>query len=148
VNVSDVGRAVNPALVHGQVHGAIAQAHRYALTERLEVREERIINPRLSTYLIPGIGDVAEHVRSVLLEVPDPQGPWGARGMAEMPLIPRAPAIVAAVQDATGVRIDRFPLTPDRVHAALAVGEASAYGSRRLLSGSEVRWETGAVPQL
>jgi CO/xanthine dehydrogenase Mo-binding subunit len=120
VNASDVGRVINPDLVDGQVHGAIAQAHGYALTERLVVEDGRVRNPRLSTYLIPGIGDVAEYVRSVVLEVPDPQGPWGARGVAEMPLIPLAPAIAAAVHDATGVWIDGFPLTPDRVLAALA----------------------------
>jgi len=119
VNVSDVGRAVNPDLVHGQVHGAVAQAHGYALSEDLQVADARIRNPRLSTYLIPGIGDVAERVRSVLLEYPDPQGPWGVRGMAEMPMIPLAPAIVAAVHDATGVWFDRIPLTPDRVRAGL-----------------------------
>jgi CO/xanthine dehydrogenase Mo-binding subunit len=122
VNASDVGRAINPTLVDGQVHGAIAQAHGYAVTERLVVRDGRVVNPRLSTYLIPGIGDVAEHVRSIVLELPDPQGPWGARGMAEMPLIPLAPAVVAAVHDATGVWIDALPLTPDRVLAALAAG--------------------------
>jgi CO/xanthine dehydrogenase Mo-binding subunit len=122
VNAGDVGRAINPALVDGQVHGGIAQAQGYAITERLVVRDARVVNHRLSTYLVPGIGDVAEQVRSVVLEVPDPQGPWGARGMAEMPFIPLAPAIVAAVHDATGVWIDGLPLTPDRVRAALAGG--------------------------
>lgn len=119
VNVSDVGRAVNPDLVHGQVHGAVAQAHGYALSEDLQVAEGRILNPRLSTYLIPGIGDVPERVQSVLVEHPDPQGPWGVRGVAEMPMIPLAPAIVAALHDATGVWLDGLPLTPGRVLAAL-----------------------------
>ncbi|MEL6983252.1 MAG: hypothetical protein AAFO29_12575, partial [Actinomycetota bacterium] len=66
------------------------------------------------------IGDIPERVRSVLVEVPDPIGPFGARGMAEMPLIPYAPAIVAALHDATGVWFDQFPLTPSRVLAGLA----------------------------
>lgn len=128
VNAGDVGRAVNPKLVEGQVHGGVVQAHGYALTEHLQVAGARVLNPRLSTYLIPGIGDVAEHVESVVLEVPDPQGPWGARGMAEMPMIPLAPAIVAALHDATGVWFDSFPLTPDRVRAALRSAGLSPAG--------------------
>jgi CO/xanthine dehydrogenase Mo-binding subunit len=130
VNASDVGRAINSQLIEGQVHGALAQAHGYALTEDLVVRDGRVLNPRFSTYLIPGIGDVAEQVRSVVLEVPDPQGPWGARGMAEMPLIPLGPAIAAAVHDATGVWVDALPLTPDRVLAALQAASDELHDER------------------
>jgi CO/xanthine dehydrogenase Mo-binding subunit len=115
----DVGRAVNPDLIVGQTEGAVVQAHGYAISEKLVVRDGRVVNPRLSTYLIPGIGDIPEQVRTVILEIPDPRGPWGARGMAEMPFIPYAPAVVAALHDATGVWFDEFPLTPDRVVAAL-----------------------------
>ena len=74
---------------------------------------------RLSTYLIPGIGDPTT-VDSVVLELADPLGPWGARGMAEMGMIPYAPAVTAALHDATGVWFDSFPLTPDRVLTGLA----------------------------
>ena len=83
---------------------------------------------RLSTYLIPGIGDIPTKVDSVVLELADPLGPWGARGMAEMGMIPYAPAVVAALHDATGVWFDSFPLTPDRVLAGLrsAAGAAAA----------------------
>jgi len=115
----DVGRAVNPTLVEGQIHGGIVQAHGYAVTERLVVDEGRILNPRLSQYLIPGIDDVPGEIVPVVLEHPDPRGPWGARGMAEMPFIPYAPAVVAALHDATGVWFDEIPLTPDRVRARL-----------------------------
>ncbi len=69
----------------------------------------------LSTYLIPTILDVPDRVQSVILEHADPLGPWGARGMAEMPYIPLAPAITAAVKDATGVWFDEFPLLPERI---------------------------------
>ena len=79
----------------------------------------RVQNPRFSGYLIPGIGDIPEQVRSVLLEIPDPRGPFGVRGMAEMPFMPYAPAITAALHDATGVWFDAFPLTPPRVRAGL-----------------------------
>ena len=89
------------------------------MTENLQVRDGRILNPRLSTYLIPGILDIPEHVESLILEIPDPQGPWGARGMAEMPFIPLAPAITAALHDATGVWFDEIPLTPGSVVAKL-----------------------------
>ncbi len=120
VNTSDVGRVINPVLVEGQVHGAVVQAHGYALSERLVLDETgRIANPRFSGYLIPGIGDVPERIRSVVLELPDPRGPFGVRGMAEMPMIPYAPAIAAALHDATGVWFDRFPLTPPVVRSAL-----------------------------
>jgi CO/xanthine dehydrogenase Mo-binding subunit len=115
----DVGRAINPNLIEGQVEGAIVQAHGYALTEDLQVADARITHPRLSAYLIPGIGDVPTKVDTILVEVPDPRGPWGARGMAEMPLVPYAAAVVAALHDATGVWFHRIPLTPARVLAGL-----------------------------
>lgn len=111
----DVGQVINQDLVVGQVEGAIIQAHGYALSENLIVEDGRVKNPRLSGYLIPGIGDIPERVHTVLLEVPDPIGPFGVRGMAEMPLIPYAPAVVAALHDATGVWFDEFPLTPSKV---------------------------------
>ena len=115
----DVGRAINPRLIRGQVEGAIVQAHGYAMSENLIVERGRIQNPRFSSYLIPGIGDVPEHVESVIVELGDPLGPWGARGVAEMPYITYAPAVIAAVHDATGVWFDSFPLTPSRVLAAI-----------------------------
>ncbi len=119
VSANDVGRAVNPHLVQGQIEGAVVQAQGYAILENLVVSEGKILNPYLSTYLIPTVLDVPVEVKSVILEYADPIGPWGARGMAEMPFLPLAPAIVAAVYDAVGVWIDQIPLTPDRVVAAL-----------------------------
>ncbi len=119
VSANDVGRAVNPELVQGQIEGAVIQAQGYALMENLISHEGRILNPYLSTYLIPTVLDVPPEVKSVILEYADPIGPWGVRGMAEMPLLPLAPAIAAAVFDATGVWIDSLPLTPDKVVAAL-----------------------------
>jgi len=118
----DVGRAINPALIRGQVEGAIAQAHGYTLSERLHVVDGRTLNPTFSGYLVPGSKDMPDKIETVLIETPDPIGPWGARGMAEMPLIPYAPAIVAALHDATGVWFDSFPLTPDKVLEGLHAG--------------------------
>lgn len=119
VSVNDVGKAVNPQQVEGQVEGAVAQALGYAVMEHLISEEGRIKNPYLSTYLIPTVLDMPLEVKSVILEYPDPIGPWGARGMAEMPMIPLAPAIAAAVHDATGVWLNDQPFTPDRVVKAL-----------------------------
>lgn len=115
----DVGKAINPGLVKGQIEGAVAQAHGYAVTERLVTEQGRILNPHLSTYLIPGIGDIPERVESVIVEIPDPRGPWGVRGMAEMPFVPLAPAVSAALFDATGVWFNQLPLTPGQVSAGL-----------------------------
>ncbi len=115
----DVGKAINPALVRGQIEGAVVQANGYVLSEDLRVDEGFITNPRLSAYLIPGIGDIPTAVDSQILELADPLGPFGARGMAEMPYITYAPAVIAAVHDATGIWFDEFPLTPSRVLAAL-----------------------------
>lgn len=119
VCANDVGKAINPNLIEGQIEGAVVQAHGYAVTENLRSDGGHIMNPRLSTYLIPGILDIPAEVKSVILEEPDPLGPWGARGMAEMPFIPYAPAVVAALYDATGVWFDEFPLTPERVATTL-----------------------------
>ena len=119
VCANDVGKAINPMLVEGQIEGAVVQAHGYALMENLQLKDGRILNPYLSQYLIPGIKDIPTHVESIIMEVPDPIGPWGARGMAEMPFLPLAPAIIAALHDATGVWFDEIPLMPYKVVAKL-----------------------------
>ena len=119
VSTHDVGKAINPNLIEGQIEGAVVQATGYALMENLQLRDGHILNPYFSQYLIPGIKDVPVVVDSVIMEIPDPIGPWGARGMAEMPFITLAPAVIAAVHDATGVWFDKIPLTPDRVVAKL-----------------------------
>ncbi|MDX1615302.1 MAG: xanthine dehydrogenase family protein molybdopterin-binding subunit [Candidatus Promineifilaceae bacterium] len=119
VCANDVGKALNPDQIVGQIEGGIVQAFGYAVMEELKVNQGRVQNASMSTYLIPGILDVPERVQSVILEVPDPGGPWGARGMAEMPFLPLAPAVAAALYDATGVWFDELPLTPERVLATL-----------------------------
>ena len=115
VSANDVGKALNPQQVAGQIEGAVVQAQGYALMENLIVEQGRVKTPHFSTYLIPTVLDVPDEIRPVILELADPNGPYGARGMAEMPFIPLAPAIVAAVHDATGIWFDEFPLTPARV---------------------------------
>jgi CO/xanthine dehydrogenase Mo-binding subunit len=119
VSADDVGKAINPDLVVGQIEGAVVQAHGYALLEEYKMKDGKVLTDQFSTYLIPTIWDIPEKVESVLVEVPDPNGPWGARGMGELPYLPVAPAIAAAIHDATGVWISEFPFTPERVLRAL-----------------------------
>ena len=115
VSADDVGKALNPQQVRGQIEGAVVQAAGYTILENFIQKDGYVQTQHLSTYLIPTILDVPDRVQSLILEYPDPIGPLGARGMAEMPLLPVAPAVIAAVHDATGVWIDEFPLTPERV---------------------------------
>ena len=110
----DVGRAINPVLVEGQIHGGVAQGIGLALTE--EYIPGRTDN--LHDYLIPTIGDVPP-ITSHIIEVADPHGPYGAKGLGEHVLIPTAPAILSAIRHATGARVTRLPATPDRVLAAI-----------------------------
>ncbi len=119
VCADDVGQAINPRLLEGQIEGGVVQALGWATSEHFIVREGRVLTPDLSTYLIPTVEDVPEAVETILVENPDPRGPWGARGMGEMPFIPFAPALTAAVHDAVGVWFDRLPLTPEVIAAAL-----------------------------
>lgn len=111
----DVGKAVNPLQTQGQIEGAVVQAAGYAILENFVQKDGKVLTPHLSTYLIPTILDIPDSVDSRLLEYPDPIGPFGARGMGEMPYLPLVPAITDAVHDATGVWFDRFPLIPELV---------------------------------
>ena len=115
VCADDVGKAINPQLVEGQVEGAVVQAHGYAVLEHFQMKDGQVLTPYFNNYLIPGVLDVPRRVQSVILEMSEPEGPFGVRGMAEMPFIPYASAVVAAVFDATGIWFDDLPLTPDRV---------------------------------
>jgi len=115
VSADDVGQAINPMLVEGQIEGGIIQAQGYAMLEDMRVRNGHILTDQLSTYLIPTIVDIPEAVESVIIEVAEPNGPFGARGLGELPFLPLAPAIAAAVYDATGVWFNEFPLTGERI---------------------------------
>jgi len=115
VTADDVGRAINPQQVIGQIQGAVVQAMGYTLMENFIQEGGFSQTHRFSTYLIPTVLDVPSQIDPYVLEYPDPIGPWGARGMGEMPFLPFAPAVIAAVHDATGVWFNEFPLTPERV---------------------------------
>lgn len=115
ISTNDVGKAINPQQVEGQTEGAIVQAAGYSILENFNQENGYVKTPHLSTYLIPTVLDIPDHIQTIIIENPDPNGPWGARGMGEMPFIPFAPAITAAVHDAIGVWLDDFPLTPERI---------------------------------
>ncbi len=128
VSAHDVGTAINRQQVEGQIEGCLAQAVGYTLLENLIVRDGRLMTPHFSTYLLPTTMDMPVEIVPVILELADPNGPFGARGMAEMPLVPFAPAVAAAIHDATGVWLSDLPFTPERVLAAIREIERSASG--------------------
>ena len=110
----DVGRAINPTLIEGQIEGGAAQGLGMALMEEFFPGK----GENLHDYLIPSAGDMPP-VESILIEDPSPIGPFGAKGIGEQAVIPTAPAILNAIHDAIGVRIHRVPATPDRIRAAI-----------------------------
>ncbi len=116
----DVGRAINPTLVEGQIHGGIAQGLGLALME--EFIPGRTEN--LHDYLIPTVGDIPP-ITIHIIEDPDPEGPFGAKGVGEPALIATAPAILSAIRHATGVTVRRVPVLPHRLWEALQKGKTS-----------------------
>lgn len=119
ISAHDVGTAINRQQVEGQIEGCLAQALGYALMEHVVSDRGRIANPHFSTYLLPTALDMPVDIMPVILELADPNGPFGARGMAEMPLVPFAGAVAAAIHDATGVWLSDLPFVPERVLAGI-----------------------------
>jgi CO/xanthine dehydrogenase Mo-binding subunit len=118
----DVGRALNPAAVEGQMLGAVAQGIGWGLYEDLAHNEDgQVVSGSLMDYALPR----AEHIPSIetlLVEVPSPDGPFGARGVGEPPVIPVAAAIANAILNATGVRSTEIPITSERLWRAMTAG--------------------------
>ena len=115
---TDVGRAIHPVLAEGQVEGGTVQALGYALLEEHVWSNGRLLNTRMQNYVIPTALDVPR-LHTTLLENPYPQGPYGAKGLGELPMDGPAPAVVGAVLHATGKLIPDLPLSPDRVMRAV-----------------------------
>jgi CO/xanthine dehydrogenase Mo-binding subunit len=111
----DVGRAINPREVEGQIEGCIVQVAGHTILENFVQEKGQTLTRTLSTYLIPTVLDIPENVESVILEYPDPIGPWGVRGMGEMPFLPFAAAVTGAMHAATGHWMNYYPLTPENV---------------------------------
>src|SRR5438132_1623872 len=110
----DVGRAITPTLIEGQIEGGVAQGIGMALMEEFFPGK----GENLHDYLIPSAGDIPP-VESILIEDQSPIGPFGAKGIGEQAVIPTAPAVLNALHDAIGIRVRRIPATPDRVRAAI-----------------------------
>ncbi|HET8571096.1 MAG TPA: xanthine dehydrogenase family protein molybdopterin-binding subunit [Candidatus Limnocylindria bacterium] len=119
VSADEIGRVIHPILAEGQVEGGTLQAIGYATIEEIKLRDGRYLNDRLATYLIPTALD-APPIRSILVEKPFSGSPHGAKGVGELPMDVAAPAVVAAIHDATGAWIHDLPATPERILAAVA----------------------------
>ena len=122
VSADDIGRVIHPVLAEGQVEGGTLQAIGYATIEEMKLVDGRYLNDRLATYLIPTSLD-APRIRAILVEKPFSGAPHRAKGVGELPMDVGAPAVVAAIHDATGVWIHDLPATPERILAALTDGE-------------------------
>ena len=115
----DVGRAINPLTVEGQIQGGFVQGLGYALTEELVWDGGALVNPTMMDYKVPGATDVPDAIHPIIVEHPEPSGPFGAKAIGEPGLIGVAPALANAVADATGARLRDLPMTPERVLRAL-----------------------------
>jgi CO/xanthine dehydrogenase Mo-binding subunit len=125
----DVGRAINPRLVEGQIIGGTAQGLGYALLEHAVYRDGVLQNPQLTNYIIPTFPDMPP-VDVTLIEEPYSRGPGGAKGVGELPMDVPAPAVAAAVHGATGLWMTELPILPERIARAMRAGPTSI-GARR-----------------
>jgi CO/xanthine dehydrogenase Mo-binding subunit len=119
ITAVDCGKALHPVLAEGQIEGGCLQAVGWATIEEIKMKDGGYQNDRLATYLIPTALD-APRIRTILIENPYSRGPFGAKGIGELPMDGPAPAIIAAIHDATGVWLDEIPATPEKVLAACA----------------------------
>ena len=115
----DIGTALNPVMVHGQIAGGVQMGGGAALGEEMLYEQGQVINPAFINYAMTRAGDLP-HINTILVEGGDPKGPHGAKGIGELCNTPPAPAIANAVYDAIGVRIGDLPITPDKIITALA----------------------------
>jgi CO/xanthine dehydrogenase Mo-binding subunit len=122
LSVSDCGRILNPRLFEGQQEGAVAQGLGYALWEEAPTQEGRLGTTDLTTYILPTAMDVP-NLQTLAVPVAEPTGPFGLKGAGEIGIDAPAPAVANAVCDACGLRLLRFPLTAERVLAALSKGD-------------------------
>jgi len=120
VAADDIGRVIHPVLAEGQVEGGTLQAVGYATIEEIKLQEGRYLNDRLATYIIPTSLD-APRIHTILVEAPFSGAPHGAKGVGELPMDVGAPAVVAAIHDATGAWIHELPASPERILAALGM---------------------------
>ncbi len=125
----DVGRAVNPRGVEGQIEGGVVQALGQGLMEDYKLDHGHTTTPGFAKYILPTSLDVP-HITSIIIEDPDPVGPLGVKGIGEPAMVPTIPAVMNAIYDAIGVRITSLPATPERVLEALAQKNSQTITSR------------------
>jgi len=119
VDVLDPGKVINWQGLLAQSEGGVVQGMGYGLYEDCVIRDGQFVNPSLSTYIIPSILDIPGEIETVVVEVPEPTGPYGAKGIGEIVMTPTAAAIANAVSDAIGIRFHKIPITPEMVLSAL-----------------------------
>jgi CO/xanthine dehydrogenase Mo-binding subunit len=129
VNVADVGRAINPASVERQLTGAAIMQTGFTLFEEMLFSDGQVLNASLADYKIPGFLDVPRELTGSFVEVPHPEGPFGAKGVGETGIFSPSPAIANALYDATGVMLHDMPLTPERVLRAIREMDGRPLGS-------------------
>ncbi len=117
-HAQDVGRAINPKLVEGQMDGGFAMGVGYALFEEIKLKNGAITNPRFANYIIPTAMDIPR-VKNIIIEDPENTAPFGAKGIGEPTMVSVAPAVLNAIYDAVGVRVTEIPVTPERLLKAL-----------------------------
>lgn len=115
VAIHDVGRVINQVGIEGQIEGGVAMGIGYTLYENVKLKDDDSWVESFTEYLIPTTKDVPSNIESIILEVPDLSGPYGAKGVAEMSTVPTAPAIANAVYDAAKVRVTALPISPEKV---------------------------------
>ena len=118
VMAQDVGRAINPNLIEGQMDGGFAMAHSYTIYEDLGLKSGHITNNKFSKYLMPTALD-SINVKKIIIEDPESTAPFGAKGIGEPVMVHVAPAILNAIYDATGVRMLEIPVTPEKLLKAI-----------------------------
>ena len=119
VAVQEIGRVINPVLAAGQIEGGVAQAIGYTLYENVVWQQGRMLNSQMTNYIIPTAADIPP-IRVYFEENPYAFGPAGAKGIGELPMDGPAPAILNAIENATGVSFNQIPLMPEIIYAELA----------------------------
>ena len=117
--IQDVGRAIHPSYVEGQIQGGVTQGIGWALNEEYVYdKDGRLENPGFLDYRVPVASDLPM-IEAIMIEVPNPRHPFGARGVGEVPIVPPMAAVANAIADATGLRLRDLPMSPPKLRAAL-----------------------------
>jgi carbon-monoxide dehydrogenase large subunit len=119
VSAFDVGKAINPTMVKAQMEGGFVQGMSSAIFERIQLKDGVMQNPSFVDYRIATSTDIPQEISAIIVEVPQDDGPWGARGIGEHSMVPTIPAIANAIYDAVGIRMDGPPFTAEKVYLAM-----------------------------